>query len=374
MTTAEPRLVPTLPGRYYTSQEVYDRELRLLFHRAWQCVGRAEAVRDPGEFQTVQTGAENILIVRGRDQRLRAFHNMCRHRGARLCVDASGTLRRSVRCMYHGWVYGLDGHLTSVPNAADMPHLAKEDHGLLPVRVEERLGYVWINLDAHAPELAASLDPQVRARLGSTETLDRYRLDELACARTIVYDVACNWKIFVENLMECYHCAALHPQLTAILPQFATGYGTIASRPGLGVGFAEGAGYSVTGRVRRPRLPGLTDDDTIFRAVVIRPNVFLVLAPDHVAVYRLAPQTPDRTLVSVHSLFAADQLGRADSDIDNTIELRDITIRQDVEAVERCQLSMRSGAYRGVLVPAEHAIVDFYRYVLDALSDPVPQE
>jgi Rieske 2Fe-2S family protein len=336
------------------------------------CVGRTDSLDSPGKFQVSQVGRENLLIVRGRDLRLRAFHNMCRHRGARLCVDTSGALGKTIRCMYHGWMYGLDGRLTSAPNMADMPGMAKDEYGLLPVRLEEWLGYAWVNLDELAPSLGSQVEPQVQARLGDIAKLDRYGLDRLGCAKTIRYDVECNWKIFVENLMECYHCAPLHPQLIAVIPQFATGYGTISSRPGVGVEFAEGAGYSLSGTVRRPRLPGLTPADSQLHAVVIRPNVFLVLAPDHVAVYRLEPVSAGRTTVFVDSLFDPAQLHRTDADLDNTVELRDITVRQDVEACERCQLGMRSAAYQGVLVPAEHAIVDFYRYVYGAVGEPLP--
>jgi Rieske 2Fe-2S family protein len=367
-------LLPTLPARYYTDQEVFDRERERVFGGGWMCLDRTEAVAAPGSFAVHEVAGESVLLLRGKDGALRAFHNVCRHRGARLCTEPAGTLRKSVRCSYHGWSYGLDGRLAGAPSLAQLPRGTRERYGLLPVRLTEWLGYAWVNLDGRAPPLAETASERAAAVLGDEGKLVRYRIAELRRVRALRYDVAANWKTLTENFMECYHCAPLHPELTAVLPQFASGRGTLAGG-GRGAAFAPGTGYSLSGRAAGPRLPGLRPDDDQLHALVLFPSAFVVLTPDHVAVYRLQPRSADRTTLVVDTLFAADQADRPDFDPDDTVALRDVTVRQDIEAVERCQLGMRSRAYEhGVLVPAEHAVLGFYRDLLGALGEPIRPE
>jgi Rieske 2Fe-2S family protein len=310
--------------------------------------------------------------VRGKDGVLRAFLNLCRHRGARLCVEPAGRLGKSVRCVYHGWSYGLDGRLVAAPNLADLPPGTRERHGLLPVRLTEWLGYAWVNLDGAAEPLDRTGPRRAAAVFGSAEKLGRYRMAELHRTHSREYDVAANWKLITENFMECYHCAPLHPELTSVLPQFATGYGTMVGDDPRGAAFAPGTGYSLSGRAAGPRLPGLRPDDDQLHALVLFPSAFVVLTPDHVAVYRLRPVSADRTTLVVDTLFPPEHAERPDFDPEDTVRLREVTVRQDIGAVERCQLGVRSRAYAGVLVPAEHAILGFYRDLLTALGDPVP--
>src|SRR4051794_19666482 len=103
------RFESTLPGRYYVDPDIYERELDRIFSSMWVCVGRTEDIPTPGQFKTVTVGKESVLIVRGRDDEVRAFLNVCRHRGARLCTDPCGTLGPAIQCRYHAWSYGLDG-------------------------------------------------------------------------------------------------------------------------------------------------------------------------------------------------------------------------------------------------------------------------
>ncbi|WP_028923111.1 aromatic ring-hydroxylating oxygenase subunit alpha [Pseudonocardia acaciae] len=366
MTTS---LVPTLPGRFYTDPKVFEAEQRAIFERSWMCVGRAEEVASPGRFLRTEVGGESVLVVAGRDGEVRAFRNLCRHRGAWLCTEESGAFARAIRCGYHSWTYGLDGRLLAAPNMREMPDLVKAEHGLHPVRLQRWLGYLWLNLSSAARPLNQQVEPQLRARLGGPEVLERYGVERLGLARRITYEVESNWKSVIENFMECYHCATIHPELTAALPQFASGYGTVSGGVGTGARFAEHVeGFSRSGAAARPRLPGLLpEDDRIFHGVILRPNVFLILVPDHVALFRLVPVAPDHTRVLVDWLFDPDAMAADGFDPAGAVELLDITNRQDFEACRRCQLGMRSSAYAGVLVPAEHVITDFYDYYRAAM-------
>jgi glycine betaine catabolism A len=202
------------------------------------------------------------------------------------------------------------------------------------------------------------------------QTLPRYRIETLLPGRSITYQVAANWKSVVENFMECYHCGTLHPELTAALPQFATGWGTVSGGVGAGAALADGlAAFSASGAAARPRLPGLLDiDDRLFFGVVLRPNTFLILVPDHVAVFRLEPHGPGRTTVLVDWLFDPAVVAEPGFDPDDAVRILDITNRQDWDACERCQQGMASPGYDAVLVPSEHLITGFHQYVRDRLA------
>lgn len=366
-TTTASSLVQALPGAYYTDPGVFDADKRRIFERSWMCVCRADAVERPGQFLRVEVGDESVLVVRDRGGEIRAFRNLCRHRGARLCTEESGEVGKAIRCMYHAWTYGLDGRLIAAPNMREMPDLVKKDYGLHRIRSEQWLGYVWVNLDAAAQPLAAQVEPQVLARLGNLAMFDRYGIGRLGVATTITYEVDANWKSIVENYMECYHCATIHPELTAALPQFTSGYGSVSG--GARASLA-GEGFSLSGKAACPRLPGLLpEDDRLFSGLVLRPNVLVNLASDHVAFFRLEPQAAGYTRIVVDWLFDRGAMAAEDFDPSDAVAILDITNRQDFEACQRCHLGMRSSAYQGVLVPAEHILRDFHDYYLDALGD-----
>jgi Rieske 2Fe-2S family protein len=372
--TLPPTLRSSLPGRYYTDPGQFGRDLEAVFARSWLCVARSEDVTGGGRFLRVTAAGRDLVLVRGRDGVLRGFHNLCRHRGAALCVEKTGRLRRAIRCMYHAWTYDLDGRLVAAPNAHEMPDLPKERFGLHRVLVEEWLGYVWVNLDTGAAPLADQVQPQIRDRMGDLATFDRYDIGALRLGDRIEYDVASNWKSVVENFMECYHCASIHPELTEALPTFASGYGTVSGGVGAGAELAEDvAGFSMSGRAVRPRLPGLLDsDDRLFYGIVLRPNAFVIVVPDHVAFFRMEPLAADRTRVVVDWLFDAAETERDGFDPSDSVRLLDLTNRQDFEACQRCQIGMASPMYQGVLVPSEHVVLDFHDYYLKLLGEGAP--
>ena len=361
----------SLPGRYYTDPAQFTRDQEAVFARSWLCVARSEDLTQPGRFLRITAAGRDVILVRGRNGILRGFHNLCRHRGAALCLEGSGHFDRAIRCMYHAWAYDLDGRLIAAPNTHEMPDLRKEDFGLHRFPVEEWLGYVWVNLDPAAAPLADQVEMQICARLGDLETLARYDVGSLRVGRRIEYDVASNWKCVVENFMECYHCASIHPELTEALPQFASGWGTVSSGTGAGATLADGLdGFSMSGRSHRPRLPRLLDsDDRLFLAVILRPNALMVLMPDHVVVFRLEPLGAARSRVVVDWLFTAEETERAEFDPGDSVRLLDVTNRQDFEACQRCQIGMMSPEYRGVLVPSEHVLIDFHDYYLRLLGE-----
>ena len=363
-------LVPTLPGSYYTDQAIFGQEQDEIFGTHWLCAARSDDVPEPGQFLVVQAARESVLVVRQQDGGLRAFLNVCRHRGARLCLEESGRVTRYLRCGYHAWSYELGGRLAAAPNLARMPDIDREGYGLVPVALREWLGYAWVCLAPEPPSFERTVIEAVTARLGSGHAIEAYGLGDLAVGWRTSYDVAANWKLLVENFMECYHCAPIHPELTSVLPEFAGGYAA-QYYVGHGAAFAErAAGFTVDGSPGFARLPGITDDqDRRYFAVTIRPQVFINLVPDHVIFHRMIPLGPDRTTVICDWLFAAEVVA-GDQDISRSVELFDRVNRQDFAACERTQPSMSSVAYRhgGVLVPSEHHISDFHSWVRARLS------
>jgi glycine betaine catabolism A len=366
-------LLPTLPGSSYTDPAAFAREQELIFESQWLCAARCGDIPDPGQFQVVQAGRESVLVVRQRDGGLRAFLNVCRHRGARLCVEESGQVSRYLRCAYHAWSYDLGGRLTAAPNLARMADIDRDEYGLVAVALREWLGYAWVCLASEPPSFGDTVCGAVADRLGCTEAIEAYQLPELAVGRRITYDVAANWKLIVENFMECYHCATIHPELTSVLPEFASGYAA-QYYVGHGAAFADrAAGFTVDGSAGFARLPGVSgDQDRRYFAITIRPQVFVNLVPDHVILHRMIPLAPDRTTVICDWLFEPGVVASG-QDLGNSVELFDRVNRQDFDACERTQPSMSSRAYSrgGVLVPSEHHITEFHSWVNRCLGGVV---
>ncbi len=358
-------LIRTLPGRYYTDEAIFGREQEKIFETMWFCAVRSAELAAPGHFRTVAVGRESVLLARGRDGALRAFLNVCRHRGARICTADEGTVRRAFQCPYHAWTYGLDGTLVAAPNLTSMPDVDRAEYGLTPVHLREWLGYAWVSLAAEPASFEDTVIAAATERLGTATAIEHYRTEELAVGRRVRYDVRANWKLIVENFMECYHCATIHPELTEVLPEFAGGY---AAQYYVGHGAEFGAGvdgFTVDGSPGFARLPTLADEqDRRYYAVTIRPQVFVNLVPDHVILHRLYPMAADRTVVECDWLYATDVVSGG-ADVSRSVELFHRVNQQDFDACERCQPSMSSRGYRdgGVLVPSEHHIGAFHEWI-----------
>ena len=373
-TVLPPSLLPTLPGYSYTDPAVFEQEQARIFETHWFAAARTADIHGPGSFKTVDVGRENVLLVRGRDLTLRAFLNVCRHRGARVCMAESGTNQRRLQCGYHAWTYALDGALVAAPNLTKMEDIDRSQYGLIPVHLSEWLGYAWVCIADEAPSFDDTVIGAVTHRLGSPDIIDEWGIERLDVGRRITYDVKANWKLIIENFMECYHCATIHPELTEVLPEFADGY---AAQYYVGHGAEFGTqidGFTVDGSAGAERLPGVTtDQDRRYYAITIKPQVFVNLVPDHVIVHRMTPLAPDRTVVECDWLFDRDVVASG-RDLGPSVELFHRVNAQDFAACERTQPGMTSRAYRdgGVLVPSEHHIGQFHAWVVDRLARAAP--
>ncbi|BBY16218.1 aromatic ring-hydroxylating oxygenase subunit alpha [Mycolicibacterium litorale] len=368
-------LLATLGGEFYTSDTVFAAEQTEIFENSWICAARCGDLAQPGQFKKVQIGRESVLVVRARDGLLRAFLNVCRHRGAQLCTASEGQVRRTLRCPYHAWTYALDGKLVAAPNIATLTDntgaaIDRYQYGLVPVALTEWLGYAWVCLADAPPSFEETVAGEVTLRLGDAAAIERYGVEGLQLGHRIVYDVAANWKLIVENFMECYHCASIHPELVDVLPEFARG---MAAQSYVGHGAEFGSdvtGFTVDGSPGFGTLPGLSDaQDRRYFAITVRPTVFVNLVPDHIIFHRMYPLAADRTVVECDWLYAPEIVA-AGHDVTRSVELFHRVNQQDFEACERTQPAMSSRAYRhgGVLVPAEHHLAEFHQWVVSRLG------
>ncbi|MCX4702386.1 aromatic ring-hydroxylating dioxygenase subunit alpha [Streptomyces sp. NBC_01373] len=365
-----PSLIATLPGNYYTDPEIFRQEQEHLFESMWFCAVRSADLAKPGAFRTVQVGRESVLVTRGRKGELRAFLNVCRHRGARLCMEESGEVRRNLQCPYHAWTYDLDGKLIAAPNLIKMPDVDRVEYGLIKVSLREWLGYAWVCLADEPPSFEETVMHAAVERLGDVAAIDHYGTENLVLGKRIVYDVKANWKLIVENFMECYHCATIHPELTEVLPEFADGFAA-QYYVGHGAEFGEEVkGFTVDGSEGFAKLPSVSEDqDRRYYAITVKPTVFINLVPDHVILHRMFPMAEDRTVVECDWLYAPEVV-ESGADLSKSVELFHRVNEQDFEACERTQPAMASRAYRrgGVLVPNEHHIGIFHDWLIRRLD------
>ena len=201
----------TLPASVYTSEEIYTREVEQIFNKDWYVVGDATRISKPGDFFTVDYFGKSIIIVRGEDGSVRAFLNACRHRGTAI-VSGEGNVERFA-CPYHSWVYSLDGTLLSSMEMQNTQGFEQQSFGLIPVRMESWGVFLFITFDHNAVSLSE--------RLGDLPNrFELYDFDDLVCVRRKEWEVACNWKLLLENGMEELHVGTVHQKT---IQQYAAG-------------------------------------------------------------------------------------------------------------------------------------------------------
>jgi choline monooxygenase len=200
----------TIPGPWYVDPRIADLEALTVFSNNWQLVGRADQVEKPGQFVTATVAGEPIVAVRGSDGQLRAFYNVCRHHAAKVVTEPCGSAS-ILHCPYHGWNYGLDGSLKGMPEFDGVKNFERQENGLVPVKVETWEAFIFVSLDPQARPLREFLGGLVK-RCAPLDLATLHYFD------TRVYDIACNWKVFVDNYLDGgYHVPHLHKGLSSVL-------------------------------------------------------------------------------------------------------------------------------------------------------------
>ena len=347
-----------LPARVHFDPAIFAFEREAIFAREWLCVGREDEIALPGAWIRADVGGEDVIVSRGVDLAVRAFHNVCSHRGAPLCQGASGR-HAAFRCPYHGWTYELSGTLREAPHTATLEGFNPDEQGLSPIRVESWQGFLFATLDGDAPPLAEALGtpPDRVARTG---------LRQLRLGRRTAHVVAANWKLLAENFQESLHFASVHPGLERLTPS-ARADSVLGEGPWLGgiMDIASGAEtVSLDGdRRNRPWLAGTLPEDRrrVFDALLF-PGLLLSLQPDYLLTYRLVPLAPTETQViaDIHFHPAAFT---ADFDPESVYSFWDRVNAEDRAICEHQQLGIRSRGYR----PGRYTSVEDGVYAFDRL-------
>lgn len=355
----------TLPGRYYTSPEIFADEAERVFSERWICVGRAGAIAERGAYVVASVGGESVIVLRDQSGELRAFYNVCRHRGTRLCEAASGRLSETIQCPYHAWTYALDGRLIGAPHMHEVAGFDKRDYPLHSVSLQEWEGFLFVNL-AREPE---PLD-QVFAPLSGR--FARYNLPLLRTVRRIEYDVRANWKLILQNYNECLHCPTIHPELSTKLP-YTSGANDLVEGPFLG-GYMEikapNASATMSGRACALPLGNIEGDDSR-RAYyyALFPTMMLSLHPDYAVFYTVWPVGPTHSRVVCEWMVHPDAPAAPGYNIGDAEEFWDRTNRQDWHICERSQLGVSSRMYQpGPYSPRESIPAAWDREYLRAMA------
>ncbi len=387
-----PRTTPgwSLPAAYYVEPGIFAAELETVFRQGWLFAGHGCDVAAPGDYLLFDLGDESVIVVRDETGALRAHHNVCRHRGSRICEEARGSVSVLI-CPYHHWTYGLDGRLRAARLMGEGFH--KQGYRLGPAAVREAAGLVFVSLAEEPPAFepaAAALEAQLAA----------HRLDHARVAHRATYRVAANWKTLVENNRECYHCRLNHPEFLESNFEFGT-YGDPRSNEaydalleaayarwradGLApaeVSFPDGQwfrvarlplrdGYrteSLDGAAVAPPM-GVVGESPGSLRVITLPTMWAHANLDYAMTTRLTPIGPAETAAEICFLVDADA---ADDEVDleRLTAIGTATSEQDWRLCEANYAGIRSRAYRpGPLSPVvESSVQHFLDWYLDALG------
>lgn len=343
----------TLPAPCYHAESIHALEQEALFARHWLAVAREQDLTDAGHFVTRDIGRERVLVVRGHDGCLRAFFNVCRHRGSRLVEEASGRLQQAIACPYHAWTYALDGRLLRAPRM-DTGNGA-EALALSAMPLARKDGFVFVNFDSAARPLDEALaDLPDGSRLG---------LERLRRVRALEYRVEANWKLVCENYSECYHCPRAHPQLDRLSETSIGGFeqgrcfngGPMRLRAGFDT-------LSMSGRSTWPRLGnvGCGADEALVHYYLVYPNLMLGIHPDYLSVHTVWPMSAHASRVSCEISVPRETLTLPGFDPAPVIDFWELTNTQDWALCERVQRGVASRGYRpGPYAPSERCVHAF---------------
>ena len=333
----------TLPFDWYSNEELLRRERAQIFACTWQYGGRASVVAEPGSYLATDAGGIPLLVTRDEDGALRAFLNVCRHRGAVL-TEGCGE-RSTLQCHYHAWTYGLDGTLRSAPRSDREPSFDKDELALVPASVDTWGPFLFVNPDPAAPPLSEHLGdlPAILAQV-----ID---LDDIVFHSRVDFGSRANWKIVVENFLECYHCPTAHPAFSAEVDVHPDRY-RLEAHPTFGAQYA------------RAKSSG---DGGQFHLLYPNTGINVFPGPANLSIGPIAPEGTQQTRRYLDYFFAP---GLDEGWIAGFFAFDDQVGREDTALVESVQRGTESGLLeRGrLLVNAEPLLVAFQHWVAGRLE------
>jgi phenylpropionate dioxygenase-like ring-hydroxylating dioxygenase large terminal subunit len=338
----------TLPASWYSDEAVLELEREQIFASAWQYAGPAELVAEPESFMASVAGHIPVVVTRAQDGELRGLVNVCRHRG-HVVAQGCGS-RATLQCPYHAWTYGLDGSLRRAPRSDRESGFDPAGLSLYSVSVDTWGPFVFVNPDAEAPPLEEALGD-----LPETVTRSGLDLDRLRFHSHVPWEQPVNWKVALENYLECYHCPVAHPGFSKVIDVDPDSYRLSA----------EGSILSQVGPLREEALPG---DMNQSQYHFLWPNTTINISPgpQNVSIERWVPLGPRSTVEATDYFFGE---GVPAQRIDETIEFDTQVATEDVSLVESVQRGLDSRTVvQGRLMPqSEQLVAAFQRRVHDAL-------
>jgi Rieske 2Fe-2S family protein len=344
-----------LPPSAFLDPSVLGWELDNIFSGGWIVAGHASAVAEPGAFLAREIGDQSIVIVGGEDGEPRAFHNVCRHRGARLVEEPEGQVRRRLQCPYHAWSYDLEGNLRAAPHMEEVENFDTACYGLRPVRTAVLGGLLLVDLSGDAGPAEDHLGELL-------PHLERYSVGSLRRGGRHLYEVAANWKGIAENYNECLHCPGVHPELNA-LSHYMSGEGFYGAGAWCGgsMTLTEGAETMARdGGQAGHREPIASLEEADLRNILyfaLFPNALISLHPDYAMLHTLWPREPGRTDVVCEFFFEPRAIAAADFDPADAIGFWDQVNREDWHVCELAQKGVRSRGYSPGRYSAEESDV-----------------
>ncbi|HEY3928140.1 MAG TPA: aromatic ring-hydroxylating dioxygenase subunit alpha [Candidatus Koribacter sp.] len=352
----------TLPQPYYTDPAYFQREMEAIHFDMWLCAGRAHQIPNPGDYFVRRVANASVIIVRDEQGTIRAFHNVCRHRGTQLCKQESGTFNGSIQCGYHAWTYKLNGGLLRAPHMEKVEGFCEADYPLNHVAAEVWDGHIFINLSAHPipfSEHLAGLDQKFRP----------WRMEELQMVERRVYHLKANWKLIIQNYSECLHCPIVHPLLNK-QSHYMSGDNAPPQPTYLGgrMDLRDGVqSLTMDGTTSRCALPGLSSaEQRHVYYYCLLPNFLLNLHPDYMLTFTMWPHAVDHTEIVCEWHFHPDDISKPGFNPNDAIEFWDLTNKQDWELSDLAQAGISSKGYQpGPYSNREELLLALDRFVLE---------
>ena len=337
-----------LPAHCYVDPAMHARDRDAVLARGWQLVAHAELVGGAGDHALAEVAGVPLIVVRGDDGELRALHNVCRHRAGPLAL-CDGRAARTLTCRYHGWTYTLDGRLRGAPEMAAAEGFDRQAIRLPQARVAQWQGLVFAALDPRAPEFAEVVDG-IDAQLAAAG----HRLPDYRCHRRIDYEIACDWKVYVDNYLEGHHVPLVHPGLNRLLD--ARNYTTRCAR---------WHSLQSSPLASAPALYGSGEALYYF----LYPNTMLNCLPGRLQTNRVLPLAAGRCRVEFDFYYADQRLAQADADM----RFSDQVQREDIGVCQAVQRGLASGSYTaGRLNPLRESGVWHFHELLRAAYRSAP--
>jgi len=384
----------SLDQRFYSDPEIYEMELERIVYRNWILAGHVSEFREPGDFKVFKVARESAIVVRASDGAIKAFANVCRHRGSLVCLEAQGHTDR-FSCPYHGWTYDLDGQLVAARSMPDDFDLSQ--HALKPVSVDVVHGLVFVSFTDKPPSLAG-------CKRDLAEPMAMFDFENLKVIASKTYEIPANWKLSIENYQECYHCATAHPEYATMhtlmldpamrdriqgkmkarwdacgIKDIVHDFVDTNARPGeMGYGYSRTALFdkyqtgSRDGQPVAPLLGKLKDYDHGASDFSLGGFSFMLVYSDHAVAYVFTPVQHNRSRCQIYWLVRGDAVEGRDYKVDEVTWLWDVTTISDKEIIVNNSTGVHSRYYEpGPLSKMERPEQRYINWILAELQRPL---